>query len=1067
MPLVLHCEGRLERLIDALGAVPGPSDPFVAERIVVATRAAGPPLLAALALRRGVAAHVETPTLEAFLGTIDDAIRGQPDGRGPASRDDLLHAVLRSALRLRGTPAFASLAALHGAADDAEVVDAALLVGARRLSAAFLRYARHRPALLTAWEAGEEPDDWQAMLWRAVRESVPGPVGAARWQALADALRKGPPPGGLGGPVRVFGHHGIGHAELDALEAMALHTEVHLFVQVPAPRPGPLRTLVQRLDPEGAALVHRLGPTAPTAAPDPAPPRSVLGALQGLLDGHPAATRPPADDDSIVLLPCRDPREQVERVRDVLLGLLDADPTLQPHDILIATPAIDRFAPWIEAIFEEPLPAPAGHPAPPSPRPPPHAPPRRRRSPRRRALGGALALAESRAEVDAVVRFLSRPLILEALELDEDALRRCRRWFDEAAIRWGRDAHHRAAVGQPAIRLHTWRHGFDRLLLGYALPDADPTAPDPFEQLAPVTGLDGSDAALLGRCMDLLIRLFDAFDEMRQPAPMSIWQDRLTALARHLVGAHPEASTYLQDTLGDLEDLPDTGAAALDLSAVRAAVGEALRAPRPLPSFQAGGVRITALAPGRAQPCRVMVLLGLDAGALTSPEPAAFDRLALAHEEEATPRAAATHVAFFEAILAPRDHLIATWGGPEDAREAPRAPAAPFEALLRELRREVPEAAWPRQRGAADVPSWTPTGASRGADEAHDPIRPTWPRGASLPQRAVEGGARGDIDLALMTSLLTTPHRTLLRDVLGFRLVRPEARGSQREPLSPDALDLYTIGERLTHLLLLGVEEARAHRILAAEGRLPPGHAGDAAHGRALPLSRALARAVAERIDEHAGAREHPFPVALARQRVDLGVAGRRVRGTIEGVLPPPPGELGLPLLRVAWRHGRLRVQDELRLWIEHLALTLALPRAPVSVFFGRSPDRRDGVGFVEFPPLPKALAYRDMAALVALHETHLERVSDFYPDTGRAFARAIARAREEARPVDLRPAEATWYTRNGWRDEARGDALDPDAIFLTAGARGPGYPFNSMDFRETSLRVFTLLGGFLRHGRR
>ena len=38
-----------------------------------------------------------------------------------------------------------------------------------------------------------------------------------------------------------------------------------------------------------------------------------------------------------------------------LLGLLDAELTLEPRDIIVMTPDIDTYAPLIEAVFERSL----------------------------------------------------------------------------------------------------------------------------------------------------------------------------------------------------------------------------------------------------------------------------------------------------------------------------------------------------------------------------------------------------------------------------------------------------------------------------------------------------------------------------------------------------------------------------------------------------------------------------------------------------------------------------------------------------------------------------------------
>ena len=48
---------------------------------------------------------------------------------------------------------------------------------------------------------------------------------------------------------------------------------------------------------------------------------------------------------------CHGPARQVEVLREVLLGLLADDPTLEPRDILVMCPDIEAYAPLVEAAF--------------------------------------------------------------------------------------------------------------------------------------------------------------------------------------------------------------------------------------------------------------------------------------------------------------------------------------------------------------------------------------------------------------------------------------------------------------------------------------------------------------------------------------------------------------------------------------------------------------------------------------------------------------------------------------------------------------------------------------------
>jgi len=60
------------------------------------------------------------------------------------------------------------------------------------------------------------------------------------------------------------------------------------------------------------------------------------------------------DDRSVQVHSCHSPMREVEVLQDQLLAMFEADPELTPEDILVMTPAIGDYAPFIEAVFTLP-----------------------------------------------------------------------------------------------------------------------------------------------------------------------------------------------------------------------------------------------------------------------------------------------------------------------------------------------------------------------------------------------------------------------------------------------------------------------------------------------------------------------------------------------------------------------------------------------------------------------------------------------------------------------------------------------------------------------------------------
>ncbi len=88
-------------------------------------------------------------------------------------------------------------------------------------------------------------------------------------------------------------------------------------------------------------------------------PATTLGRIQAdLLDlidrGAPGAAEavPLPDLESLQIHACPGPQREVEVLHDQLLYLFTALPDLRPSEVRIMTPDIERYAPHIEAIFD-------------------------------------------------------------------------------------------------------------------------------------------------------------------------------------------------------------------------------------------------------------------------------------------------------------------------------------------------------------------------------------------------------------------------------------------------------------------------------------------------------------------------------------------------------------------------------------------------------------------------------------------------------------------------------------------------------------------------------------------
>ncbi|MGH7804601.1 MAG: exodeoxyribonuclease V subunit gamma, partial [Candidatus Binatia bacterium] len=251
-------------------------------------------------------------------------------------------------------------------------------------------------------------------------------------------------------------------------------------------------------------------------------------AHRGAKGGPPRLAVDPADR-SIEVHACHSPMREVEVLRDRLLACFDTDPKLAPRDVIVMTPSIERYAPFVEAALGGGI---GGEP----------------RIPFRvtdravRATDGAVAAflrvleaIGGRFTAPEIVDLLELAPIRDRFEIDAAELDVIQRWVARSGIRWGVDAAHRAEVGQPADAQNTWEFGLDRLFVGYATRGEDEGRL--FAGRLPFDGVEGTEAATLGRLahfVDTLARFRAAFARER---PVGEWAADLLELVAATVRA--------------------------------------------------------------------------------------------------------------------------------------------------------------------------------------------------------------------------------------------------------------------------------------------------------------------------------------------------------------------------------------------------------------------------------------------------------------------------------------------------------------------------------------------------
>lgn len=666
---------RLDRLAAHLGArlaTPAVADSLAPDVVLIPQPALRHWLQQALAERYGIAANLDLCTPSEFVWRLLRAARPELPDASPWDRERLrwqIHALLGDNAATLPPPVRRHLrrAATDDPGDTRERAMANYAL-ADALAAAYDRYQAYRPDWLRDWERNlpASRDDWQAQLWRSLRQRLRGyPHRAA---LLGDWLTRhdreaggfaGIAPPGLPPRVAAFGTIHVSPDVLHMLAVVGQWIELDFYLPMPSAEYwGDVESLRERVRRDGIASLSAALADAerdnPLLTAWGAGGREIVAQLfsydvvlpqretelfvapgrdtllhrlqQDVLDrAAPSVSAFDPDDVSLQLHACHSKLREVEVLHDQLRALLDDprfDPPLQPRDIAVLAPDIADYLPLARAVF--------GGLAADDPRFIPFAladRPQSQSHPLVAMLLDVLALADAPLTASGFRDLLATPAIAHALQLDAAQRARIDGWFAAAGIRWGEDQDARERAGAGRWREYSFDFGIERLLSGYAAGDEAEASDAGSELIAPYSELEGADADTLDRALAFYRRLRELGAWMRESHPATEWRTRLAAWLQASLAPVPQDEAETQARRLLLETLDDfaseaANAGALPAMLVRRALRDALTLPSPHRPWLSGGVTFAGMVPLRTVPFRAICLLGLDADAYPRREPA-------------------------------------------------------------------------------------------------------------------------------------------------------------------------------------------------------------------------------------------------------------------------------------------------------------------------------------------------------------------------------------------------------------------------------------------------------------
>ncbi len=1087
MALVIHVGSHPDQLVSKLCerlAVP-PTDPFAGEVVAVPTKGIERWLTQRIASRMGrlapgdgICANVAFPSprrlVRQVMRSVPDLESAMDAWHGPPLLATLL-AVIDDHIDEEWMWLLARYIEDPTGATFATLGNNRRLRAARKIARLFGRYERRRPEMVLAWldgrDAGPRGDIlspahlWQPRLMRLARERIGSPGLAELIPEALQPIRDGPVDVDLPERVFVYGLTAVDPLDISVLEAVAACRKVHLYLLHASPvlwkqtqrylseSPTCQALPARDSDPTARLPAHPLlrswaqesrelqfvlaGRNVITGSLPTEPGESTPSGLLAWIQDGVRANRSPdrvegsgnqngaMADRSVQIHVCYGPRRQVEVLRDAILHVLAADPTLEPRDIAIMTPDLATFAPLLEAVFlDQPgaadpnlsgdvadgIPTIASLPA------------LRLRiadrapsvtNPLVRFVATLLDLVGSRLEAGTIRELVAMPVVRRLFGIDEETADELAGLIDDINVRWGLDADHRDAWSAGAIADHTWKRGLERALAGVFYGDS---AVRVVNTIAPLAGVEGRETQVAGLAAQIIDRIVTVRSILGQPRPFSEWAPTIASAVRLLAApAWDEQWQWsgLERLLARSFPPRESGSPdpLIGADEARLLVDDWSRdVPSPL-HFRTGDITVCTLVPMRSVPYRVVCLLGMDDQRFPRSGRADGDDLLIDDELIGdSDRGVQDRQLLLDALMAAGDYLIVTYSGRDELTNAEFPPSTPI-AQLRDLVHEMvgaeqsdnvvtyhplqPFSESNFRPGALNLPgSWGFDPAQFDGAVAIQQRGSRRPVRFSLPPPDAQMFSR--IRLDEMRRFLENPAREFLRLRLGFII---PARGEIPDDSVPTALDPlseWKVTDRILSGLLSGysIKMLEAHE--RADDAVPSGFLGVQAlakvRQRATDLSRA---ALAEGHDPN-GYRQYTGSVRVGGHRIEGTVSADPATTRIDIVTP-----------------SRLKGKQRLRAFLQVVFLSAVEPEIPWrGLLLGRH-VRGDKLRRVTIGPIRGEAAHRRTEAerllsmLVDLYVAGLVTPIPMPCETSYNWQRNIGNDRAKA----VAGARAAWET--------------------------------------------------------
>ena len=613
-------------------------------------------------------------------------------------------------------------------------------------------------------------------------------------------------------------------------------------------------------------------------------------------------------DNSVVINGCWGKMREVEVLKDQLLEAFSDDSDLKPSDVIVMTPDIQGYAPYIRAVFDK--------------------------------IEGEVSIPYSIGDVSVSNEGMVIPVFLKMLHMigtvfkksdvlsifekesvyrkfrvDKKDLESIKTAVERSGIRWGVDRRFRENMDFPPYEQNSWRFGIDRMILGYSMKGEGKKI---FSGVMPYDDIEGGSAVSIARFITFTEKLFKSVETFSMDRTVSDWSARLNELVDEMFEAVQENTNEIRYLRLVFESLKKSAqlsefSGAVSWKIVLAFLEEFLTGGSYGRGFINGNVTFCSMKPMRAIPFKVVCMIGMNDDVFPGEQVKnLFDLMTKYPKPEDRNNVESNRYFFLESLISAQNRLIISYNAKSVRDSSDNLFSSPVKLLkdyLDEKKSGFKEIIQPLQPFSAKY------------FENNDGLFTFSESNFSIISRLAQGFKENtnvkpleidnegilDIKLEDLIGFFMNPARTFFRKRLGVTFPYIQEKVEDNELFSINALDAYHFKNEYLKVVEDGGSATDFRKKMHGEGKIPHGPAGKVLlNGSVADMSGFI-----EKIRDHKGVGD-PREI-----EVDNTFSVREKTIRVRGVLENVYGKW-----QVFFRPTKKAKQkDKLRIWLNHLFL--------------------------------------------------------------------------------------------------------------------------------------------------